>query len=132
MGAADIIPGVSGGTIALITGIYEELIEAIQQAKEDGIHLAELEPLGFTERTSNALERVGILLLGDLIYFSWDELMRVEGMGFGAKKEILKVISTLEHLDEKIEAHIDSIMPNKHQIQAIRDWGLEAVLAGAY
>ena len=28
MGAADIVPGVSGGTIALITGIYEELIES--------------------------------------------------------------------------------------------------------
>ncbi len=27
MGAADIIPGVSGGTIAFITGIYEELID---------------------------------------------------------------------------------------------------------
>ena len=30
MGAADIVPGVSGGTIALITGIYEELIESIR------------------------------------------------------------------------------------------------------
>jgi putative membrane protein len=30
MGAADIIPGVSGGTIALITGIYENLIGAIK------------------------------------------------------------------------------------------------------
>jgi len=30
MGSADIIPGVSGGTIALITGIYEKLIEAIK------------------------------------------------------------------------------------------------------
>ncbi len=30
MGGADIIPGVSGGTIALITGIYEELIFAIK------------------------------------------------------------------------------------------------------
>ena len=29
MGAADIVPGVSGGTIALITGIYERLIAAI-------------------------------------------------------------------------------------------------------
>ena len=27
MGAADVVPGVSGGTIAFITGIYEELIE---------------------------------------------------------------------------------------------------------
>ncbi len=30
MGAADIIPGVSGGTIALITGIYQEFIDAIK------------------------------------------------------------------------------------------------------
>ena len=30
MGAADIVPGVSGGTIALITGIYEELINSIK------------------------------------------------------------------------------------------------------
>ncbi len=30
MGAADIIPGVSGGTIAFITGIYEELIKSIK------------------------------------------------------------------------------------------------------
>jgi len=29
MGAADAVPGVSGGTIALITGIYERLIDAI-------------------------------------------------------------------------------------------------------
>ncbi|WP_256687175.1 DUF368 domain-containing protein [Halococcus qingdaonensis] len=29
MGAADAVPGVSGGTIALITGIYERLIQAI-------------------------------------------------------------------------------------------------------
>ena len=28
MGAANVIPGVSGGTIALITGIYEELINS--------------------------------------------------------------------------------------------------------
>lgn len=30
MGAADVIPGVSGGTIAFITGIYEELVGAIR------------------------------------------------------------------------------------------------------
>tara|TARA_S200000501_G_scaffold301311_1_gene288512 strand:+ start:2825 stop:3745 length:921 start_codon:yes stop_codon:yes gene_type:complete len=30
MGAADMIPGVSGGTIALITGIYNELINSIR------------------------------------------------------------------------------------------------------
>ena len=30
MGAADVIPGVSGGTIAFISGIYEELIDSIK------------------------------------------------------------------------------------------------------
>lgn len=33
MGSADTIPGVSGGTIALITGIYERLIHAISSIK---------------------------------------------------------------------------------------------------
>lgn len=31
MGAADVVPGVSGGTIAFISGIYEELITAINK-----------------------------------------------------------------------------------------------------
>jgi putative membrane protein len=30
MGAADVVPGVSGGTIAIISGIYEELIDSIK------------------------------------------------------------------------------------------------------
>lgn len=31
MGAADAVPGVSGGTVAFITGIYEELINSLKQ-----------------------------------------------------------------------------------------------------
>lgn len=31
MGAADVVPGVSGGTIAFITGIYETLLESIRR-----------------------------------------------------------------------------------------------------
>ena len=45
MGAADVVPGVSGGTIAFISGIYEELIETINNVnfslfktlKEEGL-----------------------------------------------------------------------------------------------
>ncbi len=45
MGAADVVPGVSGGTIAFISGIYEELLETISKVnfnalkvlKQDGI-----------------------------------------------------------------------------------------------
>lgn len=39
MGAADVIPGVSGGTIAFITGIYEELINSIRQIDVDAFAL---------------------------------------------------------------------------------------------
>lgn len=45
MGAADVVPGVSGGTIAFISGIYEELIQSINKVnfntlkiwKQDGL-----------------------------------------------------------------------------------------------
>jgi len=43
MGAANVIPGVSGGTIAFITGIYEELIDSIKSFDVKAFQLA----LGF-------------------------------------------------------------------------------------
>ncbi|WP_372752453.1 DUF368 domain-containing protein [Labilibaculum sp.] len=39
MGAADVVPGVSGGTIAFITGIYEELINSIKSINGSAIKL---------------------------------------------------------------------------------------------
>jgi len=118
----------------LFEGCYltEELIEAIFQAQKEGVHLAELEPLGLTERTTNALEHVGIRTLGDLVFFSWEELKLIKNIGGGAKKEIFQSISTLLRLEELAAVHIANLMPNKHKIEAIRNWGLEAVLAGTY
>ncbi len=40
MGTADIIPGVSGGTIAFITGIYQQLLNAVASANLNTLHLA--------------------------------------------------------------------------------------------
>lgn len=40
MGAADIVPGVSGGTIAFLMGIYEELIQSIKTTTGDCLRLA--------------------------------------------------------------------------------------------
>lgn len=39
MGAADVVPGVSGGTIAFISGIYEELIESIDKLNLSSLKL---------------------------------------------------------------------------------------------
>jgi len=46
MGAADIVPGVSGGTMALITGIYKELISSIDQLNLKQLRILRQE--GFT------------------------------------------------------------------------------------
>jgi len=40
MGAADIVPGVSGGTVALIVGIYERLIGSVKSAAAFAANLA--------------------------------------------------------------------------------------------
>ncbi|WP_246000607.1 DUF368 domain-containing protein [Pontibacter diazotrophicus] len=39
MGAADVVPGVSGGTIAFITGIYEELLGSIRSVDGEAVKL---------------------------------------------------------------------------------------------
>lgn len=39
MGAADVVPGVSGGTIAFIVGIYEELIDSIKSINGESLKL---------------------------------------------------------------------------------------------
>ncbi|MDF1572812.1 MAG: DUF368 domain-containing protein [Bacteroidales bacterium] len=39
MGAADVVPGVSGGTIAFITGIYEEMIHSIKSIDIGAVQL---------------------------------------------------------------------------------------------
>ncbi len=39
MGAADVVPGVSGGTIAFITGIYEELLRSLKALGPDTLQV---------------------------------------------------------------------------------------------
>ena len=43
MGGADVIPGVSGGTMALIVGIYERLVHALSEAVSFGLAVLRLD-----------------------------------------------------------------------------------------
>lgn len=55
MGAANVIPGVSGGTIALITGIYERLINAIKSVDPTSLkHLLKGEWRAFWTQTDGS------------------------------------------------------------------------------
>ncbi len=60
MGSADVVPGVSGGTIAFITGIYEELIKTI-----DGLDFGVLKDL-FSKGFKTTVVKYNLGFLGSL------------------------------------------------------------------
>lgn len=72
MGAADVVPGVSGGTMALILGIYQRLLEAIRAFD------AKLLRLLATRRLRDAAEHVDLVfliplgagILGAILFFT--------------------------------------------------------------
>ena len=59
MGTADVIPGVSGGTVALIVGVYQRLLEAAGTVTEVVFRLARADVSG----TRDAARRVDFALL---------------------------------------------------------------------
>lgn len=74
MGAADAVPGVSGGTVAFITGIYEELIETLRSFDLSAIRLLFSKGLGASWQHVNGTFLV-VLLSG--ILFSLLSLARI-------------------------------------------------------
>lgn len=83
MGAADVVPGVSGGTMAFILGIYPDLIEALRRIGEPTtlLHVARLE-------FQQALQRVPWRFLGLL------------GLGIG-----ISVLSLSRILESLLHTH---------------------------
>lgn len=76
MGAADIVPGVSGGTIALIFGIYERLIASIRAGSSALGHLVRADLAG-TKRWLDEVEWAFILALGGGILLAIASLARL-------------------------------------------------------
>ena len=109
MGAADIVPGVSGGTIAFISGIYEELISTLSQFKISLI--SEFKNKGvkavWNTVNGNFLLAVflgiasSILLLSELVTWLLDEEpILIWAFFFGlVLASILYVFKKIEHLN---------------------------------
>ena len=72
MGSADIVPGVSGGTMALILGIYERLLRAIRSF--DGAWLGQLARFRFVEAFGRNdlgfLVPLGLGIVGAILFFT--------------------------------------------------------------
>ena len=65
MGIAEVLPGISGGTVALITGIYEPLVRGLAQMTMIVTRAARMKPLKFDEH-AEALKFLLTLALGML------------------------------------------------------------------
>lgn len=76
MGAADVVPGVSGGTIAFMTGIYEELVGSINSIDSTAVRLLFTGKIGqfWKHINGNFLLSVGIGIL--ISVFSLAQLMQ--------------------------------------------------------
>ncbi len=88
MGIAEVIPGVSGGTIAFITGIYEKLINTIKAFDPSLIKIFKQSGLNGVWRTINGNFLVLLLL----------------GMGLGVVVGVFGVTHILENLPELLWA----------------------------
>lgn len=75
MGAADIVPGVSGGTIAFITGIYEELIDTINGINLNALRTLFIKGIGAFWKQINGSFLVALLLGIAISILSLAELM---------------------------------------------------------
>ena len=62
MGAADVVPGVSGGTIAFIVGIYDELIDSIKSINGNSLKLFFTGKWGSSWKAVNGNFLISILL----------------------------------------------------------------------
>ena len=86
MGTAEIIPGVSGGTVALIVGIYERLIDAITQVFAFAFSLVRFKP----QAISKEFKKIDWTLIIPL--------------GIGMLTAIVLLSKLLEHLLENYPA----------------------------
>lgn len=62
MGAADVVPGVSGGTIAFISGIYQELIDSINKINLKALQILKMEGIKSAWKYVNGNFFVALLL----------------------------------------------------------------------
>ena len=76
MGSADVIPGVSGGTIAFITGIYEELINSIKSIDMTAVKLLCTLKLGQFWKKINGNFLFSLLLGIGIAIFSLAKVMK--------------------------------------------------------
>lgn len=113
MGAADVVPGVSGGTVALVFGIYTTLVEQIRQGARALGQLVRLRPAEFVAELKRIdwwfllplLAGIGLALVslaGVISHFLETEPIRTAGVFFGlVVGSLLTTVSLVKRWDAK-------------------------------
>lgn len=115
MGVAEVIPGVSGGTIAFITGIYEQLINSIKS----------FGPEAFNAFKTNGIKGLWKAIDGNFL------LMLLSGMVIGVVIGIFGVSYLLENYPEPLWGFFfgliaaSAIIIGKH----ISNWNIKLMIA---
>jgi len=114
MGAANVIPGVSGGTIALITGIYEELIDSLK---------------------SFNIQALKLLLKGEFkTFISHINLKFLFAVFFGTALSIISLARVLEYFFKKNEQMVWSfffgliIASIYYVAKMINSWNISSIV----
>lgn len=116
MGAADVVPGVSGGTIAFITGIYEELLGSIRSVNGEAVRLLlRFNLAGFWKHINGTF----LLVLISGILFSIASLSRL-------------ILFLLEHYPELLWSFFFGLIVASAVVvsKKITRWNIAVVLAG--
>ncbi|MDX5437617.1 MAG: DUF368 domain-containing protein [Pontibacter sp.] len=116
MGAADVVPGVSGGTIAFITGIYEELLGSIRSVNGEAVRLLlRFNLAGFWKHINGTF----LLVLIGGILFSIASLSRL-------------ILFLLEHYPELLWSFFFGLIVASAVVvsKKITRWNIAVVLAG--
>lgn len=121
MGVAEVIPGVSGGTIAFVTGIYERLLTAIKS-------VLSAKPLQLWRSDGLAAAWQGI----DGVFVAW----LLGGMATGVVTGIFTITYLIEHYPPVIWAFFFGLIIASvvYILRQVRGWKLTellALLAGA-
>ncbi len=113
MGAADVVPGVSGGTVALVFGIYTTLVEQIRQGARALGQLVRLRPSEFVTELKRVdwwfllplLAGIGVALIslaGVISHFLETEPIRTAGVFFGlVAGSLVTTVSLVKRWDAK-------------------------------
>ena len=94
----------------------------VMDAVEQGMAIAELEPLGLSTRTISVIEdQLGFIYIEDLLTMTWPDLRGTPNLGAGAVQEVETALSSIHLLTDCVKRnYLRAMIPNINRAKMIR------------